>query len=357
MKPVIVHIVQHLKPGGIETFALEFQRAAQESFDVHIISLEECNITHYWSGPLDRKSFIHTLNKKPGWQLNTLLKLSSLLKKINPMYVHTHHIGPLIYGGCAARLAKVKNIIHTEHDAWHLANYKQRLLQRFFLNIVRPIYVADAHFVAQQVKKLMPSLAPVVITNGVDVKKFIPRKHNKQELIKQFNLPNNLRYIGCAARLETVKAHDVLIKALYNLPANIGLVLAGTGSLHTQLSELVDKLKLGNRVFFLGHIEDMTTFYASIDVFCLASNNEGLPLSPMEAQACGVPVVLTDVGGCREAICSDTGRVVQPNNPALLSQALINSLNSKSNVSPRAFIEQKRSLEKMIDEYISCCSV
>ena len=45
MKPVIIHVVQHLKPGGIESFALEFQRAAKECFDVHIISLEKHSFT------------------------------------------------------------------------------------------------------------------------------------------------------------------------------------------------------------------------------------------------------------------------------------------------------------------------
>ena len=49
MKPVIVHVVQHLKPGGIESLALEFQRAAQPLFDVHIISLEKHNVKCYWN--------------------------------------------------------------------------------------------------------------------------------------------------------------------------------------------------------------------------------------------------------------------------------------------------------------------
>jgi len=357
MKPVIIHVVQHLKPGGIESFALEFQRAAQQYYDVHIISLESQNINNYWNNNLECKGFIHILNKQPGWQIGIVIQLIKIFKKIKPIYVHTHHIGPLIYGGFAARLANITNIIHTEHDAWHLANKKQRLLQRLFITLVRPIYVADAHFVAEQVKKLIPSLKPIVIANGVDINKFKPFNHEKQLVIKEYALPKNLTFIGCAARLESVKAHDVLIKALYNLPENIGLVLAGTGSLKIQLTDLVKKLKLGNRVFFLGHIKDMTKFYSLIDVFCLSSHNEGLPLSPMEAQACGVPVVLTNVGGCKEAICTKTGLIVEPDNPKLLSKALMALINSKSDISPRKFIEQQRSLDRMIEQYIECCLV
>jgi glycosyltransferase involved in cell wall biosynthesis len=353
MKPVIVHVVQHLKPGGIESFALEFQRAAQPFFDVHIISLEKQNVEGYWNNIEGFKEFIHVLNKKPGWQANIFSQLAELFKKIKPMYVHTHHIGPLIYGGIAARLANIKNVIHTEHDAWHLASIKPRLLQKVFITLLRPIYVADAIFVAEQVNRLMPSLNPLVIANGVDTKKFKPSTISKHTLLKQAGLPIDLKFIGCAARLESVKSHDVLIKALYHLPNNIGLLLAGTGSLYQQLKALVIKLDLQKRVFFLGHVNDMTTFYPLLDVFCLSSNNEGLPLSPMEAQACGVPVVLTDVGGCKEAICNETGIIVEPDNPTLLSKALLHSLNQSKHYSPRNFINTQRSLDNMIKQYVS----
>ena len=353
MKPAIVHVVQHLKPGGIESLALEFQRAAQPFFDVHIISLEKHNVKCYWNNIDGFKEFIHVLNKKPGWQVNIFMQLKAFFEKINPIYVHTHHIGPLIYGGVAARLASVKHIIHTEHDAWHLANAKSRFLQKIFITLICPIYVADAKFVAAQVNRLMPSLTPVVIPNGIDINKFKPSTISKTKLRQQAGLPTELRFIGCAARLESVKAHNVLIKALHNLPSDVGLLLAGTGSLEHQLKKLVINLNLEERVFFLGHIDDMTTFYPLIDVFCLSSNNEGLPLSPMEAQACGVPAVLTDVGGCAEAVCSETGIIVQPNNPILLSQALLRSLNQRCSHSPRIFIKKQRSIDKMIKQYVS----
>lgn len=353
MKQVIVHLLQHLKPGGIESLALEFQRAAQPFFDVHIISLEKHNVKCYWNNIDGFKEFIHVLNKKAGWQINIFTQLTAFFKKVNPMYVHTHHIGLLIYGGVAARLAKVNHIIHTKHDAWHLANVKPRLLQKLFITLVRPIYVADAKFVAEEVKRLMPSLNPIVITNGIDTNKFKPSTVSKRTLLKQASLPTQLKFIGCSARLESVKAHDVLIKAFHKLPNDIGLLLAGTGSLEQQLKALVINLNLQERVFFLGHIDDMTTFYPLLDVFCLSSNNEGLPLSPLEAQACGVPVVLTDFGGCKEAVCSETGIIVQPNNPVLLSQALLRSLNQKRNHSPRNFIENQRSIDKMIKQYVS----
>jgi glycosyltransferase involved in cell wall biosynthesis len=326
---------------------------ASPFFDVYIISLESANFHQYWHDIPIKTPFIQTLNKKPGWQLSVMWALVNIFKKIKPIYVHTHHIGPLIYGGMAAKLANIKNVIHTEHDAWHLADKKRKRLQSFALKLIDPVFVADANFVAKQVRMLMPNVDPIVITNGVDIDKFKPSLIGKNVLIKEANLPTNMRYIGCAARLESVKAHDILIKALSHLPDSVGLLLAGTGSLQSELVTLVKRLKLQERVFFFGHVENMNNFYALLDVFCLSSHNEGLPLSAIEAQACNVPVVLTDVGGCREAACNKTGIIVKPNSPSELSKAIYHCLKQDVSDSPREYVKKERSIKKMVRQYLS----
>lgn len=353
MKPTIVHVVQHLKPGGIETFALEFQRAAAPFYDVHIIALERSNSQGIKGKYHDSRKFIHILNKQPGWRPSLVSKIKELLAEIKPIYVHTHHIGPLIYGGLAARMLGIGCVIHTEHDAWHLNQQKRRLLQELCLKLVRPVLVADAEFVAQQVKALLPAAKPYVITNGVDTDYFKPSPIAKSLLKEKAGLPTELRFIGCAARLEPVKSHHLLIDALTQLPHDIGLLIAGTGSLEKALKQQVKRLKLDNRVFFLGHLDEMRSFYQLLDVFCLSSSNEGLPLAPLEAQACNVPVVLTNVGGCKEAICERTGKVVEPNNAQKLAKALKQRLTQPLQKSPRLFIEQKRSIKSMIKQYVA----
>ncbi|MBZ4288949.1 hypothetical protein LAN16_24115, partial [Mycobacterium tuberculosis] len=66
--------------------------------------------------------------------------------------VHTHHIGPLLYAGYAARLTGVQTRIHTEHDAWHLQDDKRRHLQALALKAVQPTLVADATRVYNQLR-------------------------------------------------------------------------------------------------------------------------------------------------------------------------------------------------------------
>jgi len=353
MKPAIVHIIQHLKPGGIESFVLEFQKEASKYFDVYIITLESSNYKVYWNELSKTSPLIYSLNKKPGWQISIVHKLKDLFDQIGPLYVHTHHIGPLIYGGLAARLAGIDNLVHTEHDAWHLNNTKRKLLQNLALKTLKPIFVADADFVADKVKSKLPSVTPVVIKNGVNTARFKPMPTTKEILINKYGLPHDTNFIGCAARLEEVKGHKVLIAALAHLPKSVALLLAGTGSLRQDLQDYAQEKKVADRVFFLGHIEKMENFYPLLDVFCLSSLNEGFPLSPLEAQACNVPVVLTNVGGCKEATCQHTGYLVEPNSPELLAEALNLSLSNKPKMNPREFVVQHCSLTIMIKQYLS----
>jgi glycosyltransferase involved in cell wall biosynthesis len=351
MKRQIIQIVQHLQPGGIEALALEIQRFSEPGDEVHIISLEgeKYKAIKQWSILEERTSSIHFLNKQSGISITLIYKLLKMINLIKPSVIHTHHIGPLIYGGIACRLKRIPFLIHTEHDAWHLKDNKRRLIQKSIIKLVKPIIVADAKYVAKKIKQYIPNIKPVIIHNGVDVDRYYPMdKHSARRALK---LPKNVPLIGCAARLHPVKGHDVLIKAINTLPVHVHLALAGTGKEHNSLKNLVDDLNLSKRVHFLGHVDDLPSFYHASDLVCLASFNEGLPLSPLEAQACGIPVVLTDVGGCREALCQNTGILVEARDSACLARALNFQLNRNVTKTPRQFIKQQRSLNTMVHAY------
>ena len=109
--------------------------------------------------------------------------------------------------------------------------------------------------------------------------------------------------------------------------------------------------RIVQRVLFLGHVSDMPSFYQGIDVFCLASRNEGFPLSPLEAQACNTPVVLTDVGACSEAICKQTGLMVVSDNVDALAESLKLQLKRNMIHSPREFVLRGNRIEDMVNAY------
>ncbi len=349
-KKRVLQVVQHLQPGGIETMALDLMERAGPGRDVQILSLEgERDATiRAWPRLTKLADRLHFLEKRPGLDPTAVFKLVSLLRKLSVDVVHTHHIGPLIYGGVAGRLSGIR-IIHTEHDAWHLNEARRSRVQSLINRLVRPVFVADANLVARAVKSAIPAINPIVIHNGVDTDKFVPGE--KITARRNLGLPSDVKIIGCAARLEPVKSHELLLKALSLLPNNVHLALAGDGSLSHELRAMAGALEIAPRVHFLGSVNNMVTFHQAQDVFCLASKKEGLPLSPLEAQAAGCPVVLTDVGGCSEAACPETGFLVPPGSEGRLARGLSQALGMTEHIDPRAFVLEHRNLQTTIKAY------
>ncbi|WP_186175919.1 glycosyltransferase [Vibrio jasicida] len=347
---VIVHVVQHLAPGGLETLVLEMLRFAKAEDSVFVISLEGNRYTalNHWEKLADYQDQLHFLNKQSGLDLVTLKALNKTLKQLHADVVHTHHIGPLLYGGIAARLHGVKALIHTEHDAWHLNNRKAARLQTTLLKLLRPQVVADADFVAEQIINNLGYERVKTIHNGIDCEKF---KDGNGLLAKQtFSLPTDKFIIGTAGRLEAVKGQEILIKAFSQLPENTHLALAGCGSQRDLLEAQVRTLGLEERVTFLGLVNDMPSFYQSLDVFCLPSLQEGFPLSTLEAQACGVPCVASNVGAVKETLCPHTSALVEPNRVPMLTEALTNYLSRQSR-SPRKHILKHFDIRDMVNRY------
>lgn len=348
----IIHVVQHLAPGGLEALALNMLEFANPTRRVLIVSLEGCKsdaITN-WPRLRDVQDQIVFLNKPAGFSIDTLQQLYKLFRTLKPSIVHTHHIGPILYGSIAARLAGVKARLHTEHDAWHLSNRKHRYIQRIALNIAKPCLVADAKLVRDQIHQHFTYDDITVIKNGIDCQRFKPgSKHLARQAL---NLPVDTCIIGSAGRLEPVKGHDVLLNAMSLLPNNIHLVIAGAGSQATSLQQQAQALGLDQRVTFLGLVDDMCRFYQALDLFCLPSRSEGFPLSTLESQACDIVTLATDVGASNETLCPDSGLLVESDNPPALANAVLTALaNKKPPSSPRQFILQHNDIRQMVKAY------
>jgi len=347
----IIQIVQRLQPGGIETMALDLQHFAEAGEEVYIISLEGSKeeACAAWPRLANIEDKLIFLDKPPGLKFGTILSLKRHLHRLRPVAVHTHHIGPLLYGGLAARLEGIKTLIHTEHDTWHLGDSHARFLQRLALMLTRPKLVAVGQKVAQELKKWLPNVQTTVILNGIDTQRF---KLGEQHVARQkLALPQKVRLIGCAARLHPVKGHQFLLNAVFKLDKNIHLALAGEGELRQELQRKVIEAGEENRVHFLGRVDEMPTFYQALDVFCLPSLAEGLPLSPLEAQACGIFAVVSDVGGASETLCPKTGQLVPSHDTQALVNALKASLDNRSNINPRTFITASANIQNVVHAY------
>lgn len=351
-----VQVVQHLRPGGIEALALDIARGTDPASRQLLMSLEGEATTNIAAWPRLRETAeqLYFFSKRPGIQLGLLLKLVAFFRRHRVEVVHTHHIGPLLYAGIAARLAGVRHLIHTEHDAWHLENRQRRRLQKLLLWVLRPILVADAEMVAENMTKHLGRQTIHIIRNGIDTQRFQPGC--QAEARQALGLPAQVTLIGCSGRLEIVKGQKYLLQALALIDSPLHVALAGTGSEEQALKQLAAQLGITARVHFLGHVDNMPCFYQALDLFCLPSLNEGFPLSSLEAQACSIPAVVTDVGGSKETLCPDTGVLVEPANPGAMANKLIAAIRSKSIANPRHFVVDTADLKITQQAYRSLTS-
>ncbi len=352
----MVQVVQHLRPGGLECLVLDFLRFAPANSDVRIIALEGTaeEALNQWPTLRNFQQQLHFMNKRGDFDATLITCLKQIFTQWNVSTVHTHHIGPLLYAGIAAKLANVPQRIHTEHDAWHLNQTKHRLYESALLKWVKPTLVADAPAVAQALQKVFPSQAMHTIANGIDTERF--RQWDVEDSRCALELPpagQGIVVIGCAGRLEKVKGHDVLIKAMSVLPKHFHLAIAGSGSQHQALQQLISALGLENRVTLLGAVEQMPQFYSAIDLFCLPSRAEGFPLSALEAQSCGVPTLVTDVGSSKDTLCPITGSVSRSNHPFALAKAIEQAASKHNQTNPRAFIREHFDVRQMLKHYHS----
>lgn len=334
-----VHIVQRMAPGGIETLVLDLVTSHPDGDLVYSLEGNHQELAGGWRALAPITDRLRCFGHVGGLSPRLLARLVHKLSVDRPHTVVVHHIGPYLYGGVAARLTGVPILVHVEHDGWHLERVRHRKLTQRLDRVLRPRHVAVSGSVAAALAAVVPGADIRVVRNGVNLERFQPGERAAARCL--IGLPPDLRVVGSAGRLLPVKGHDILIRAAQHLPADVHIVIAGGGEAAIALGQLARELGIEARVHLIGHRDDVQSILPAFDVFCLPSRNEGLPRSVVEAQACGVPVVASDVGGLREAVCAVSGRLVPAGNPAALAQALGSVLAAARTVSPRTFVTRR----------------
>ncbi|MBX3164401.1 MAG: glycosyltransferase [Bacteroidetes bacterium] len=143
-----------------------------------------------------------------------------------------------------------------------------------------------------------------IVPFGISLNEF-----KKKEVKSLFN--ENDFVIGSVKNLESIYNLDVLIKAFANLStkhSHIKLMIVGKGSQEERLKELCERLEISNRVIFTGRIphKEVSNYYNMLNVLVNASQYESFGVSVIEAMACEVPVIVSNVGGLKEVVRDDT---------------------------------------------------
>lgn len=154
-----------------------------------------------------------------------------------------------------------------------------------------------------------------VIHNSVDTRRFIPDRTKRKTLRDALCLPRDAHIIGFVGRIEKQKRPEALIDVFFDLRrrfSSIYLVLVGSGPLEGKIRQRVAELGLSGSVRFVGWQSRVEDFIPGFDVVLQLSNNEGFGTTTIEAMACGVPVVGTDVPGTRDILKKGLGGILVP---------------------------------------------
>ncbi len=193
-----------------------------------------------------------------------------------------------------------------------------------------------------------------LINNGIDLESFqAVDDANRQRTRREFNI-SQTPVIGMVSRLADVKGHSVLIHAMPCIISkfpDVLLFLAGEGKMRVQLEAQVAALGIAKHVMFASVFNPSGAILSLFDVFVMPSLEEGFGLSGMEAQAAGLPIVASNVGGIPLFVFHEkTGLLVEPKNPKALADAIIRFLKDpdfakRIGAEARKFIQENFSSE------------
>lgn len=306
--------------------------------------------------------------QNPLVELRTLVSLVRLFKRIRPDLVHLITIKPVLYGGIAARLARVHGVVSAVSGLgtvflanslvaklrrWLIARlysaaFKQKRLAVIFQN-------PDDRDTLISLGALQVGNARLIRGSGVSLAGYpcVPESDGAKPVVVM------------AARLLRDKGVFEFVEAarlLRNRGVTVHMRLIGSadpGNLTSVTEAELDQWRKDGDVELLGFRSDIAEQYAAANIVCLPSYREGLPKSLVEAAACGRAVVTTDVPGCRDAITpGETGLLVPVKNPVALAnaiQTLIENpeLRKGMGKAGRALAERAFSIEQIVLQHLT----
>lgn len=337
----VCHVLLRLGYGGMENGLVTIvNRLRAGSFRHSIVCLEDAR---NFRARVAEDVPVHCLGESPGGPLGRQRALWRVVRELRPDIVHTRNLATIdLYPVLLA--AGVRHLVHSEHGVDLLeidgSPLKYRLIRRLG-SLVTPAYIALSRDLKDWLVRQngVPARKVSVIVNGVDTAKFRPASDPAARQARRAALgigTLDVVAIGSLGRLEAVKDHENLAAAYVamvarrpDLRSRTLLVLGGDGSRRAAVEAIMESAGLRDRLVLPGYIADSPAFYQALDLFVLPSRTEGTSNTILEAMACGLAVVATDVGESARLVADgETGAIVPPRDPESLAASLIPYLDS-----------------------------
>lgn len=296
--------------------------------------------------------------------LKALWMLYRILQAERPHIVHTHTAKAGFLGRLAARMAGVPIIVHTYHG--HVLNgyygpvksWLLTMMERGLARITDRL-VAVSELVKQDL--ITYGVAPPekisVIPLGFDLEPFFDCESLKGEFRRELELGPGDKLVGILGRIFPIKNHRLFLESAAQIAqqeSNVHFVIVGDGVLRSEMEKYAQDLRIDQRVFFTGWRRDLPRIYADLDLLVVSSNNEGTPVSAIEAMASGCPVVATRVGGLPDVVQDrETGYLVPPKQPEALTAAMLILIRDSKKAeqmgrSAQLSVEMRFSLDRLL---------
>jgi glycosyltransferase involved in cell wall biosynthesis len=285
-----------------------------------------------------------------------LRRLARFLKENEIDAIHTHDFYTNIFGMTAAALARVRARIAYKGETDGFRTPAQKRLERGAFRLAHRV-VANSDAVRQQlIREGLPAEKVVKHYNGLDLKRVaVQLGATRDDILAMLALPER-RLVTIVANLQhVVKDHPTFLRAAARVRASIpdaAFVIAGEGKLMPGLRELTAHLGMERDVFFIGRCDKVAELLSVSDVCALSSTAEGFSNSILEYMAAARPVVVTDVGGAREAVIEgETGYLVSAGDDQQMAERMVELLRDPKRARAmgargKSIVEEKFSCER-----------
>jgi len=327
--------------GGQEKRTIRLINNLSDEFEVFYVAQPDSNIVKHKN---EIKAKIIPLKMNQIYNPVTVLNLINIIKKYNIDIISTHSGKDGWLGAIAGKLTNTP-IIRTRHLLTKINSPKSYNLST--------ITVAVSKAVENYLKSMGVKNTTTIYT-GIDTNLYKP--NNLKKLRKEFNISEDTFLIGIVAVLRLAKRHKDLIEAVSKIKENVKLIIIGDGPIWDNLKNLIKEKNLQNKVIMTGRRDDVAEILPDLDLFVLPSKEEALGTSILEASACGVPVVASNVGGIVECVREDkNGLLFESTNVDDLKEKILEMINNKEKYeyfknNARDFIERNFSIEKMVKD-------
>jgi glycosyltransferase involved in cell wall biosynthesis len=312
------------------------------------------------------------MKRKPNFfsDRKALKRIKEIIFEFKPDIVHTHASKAGALGRKAALDMNVPVIIHTFHGhVFH--SYFGKVKTELYKFIERKLAQKSTGIIAisdLQKKELVNTYKittenkVTVIPLGFDLQKFNQNLPEKRKNIREkFGIAGDQVAVAIIGRLAPIKNHSLFLEtvALLQKETEKKLVffIVGDGELRDDIAQKVSELsKIGIDIRMTSWIIDINEFNAGMDIICLSSNNEGTPVSIIEAQASQVPVVSTNVGGVQNVMIDNvTGYIVPKNNARIFADKLLvlienEVLRNEMGQKGWAFVKERFHFERLVKD-------